>query len=401
MESDLQNLRVCSWNIGGVADKLQNTDILSFILKFHIVWLLETKTSFCFNVPGFKVYQNPSKVNDKRGEVLLLIKCSILKYVKNVDITMEGQIWLELSCFTSLVFGGVYIPLEDSPYFEPSFFGNMVAKIMSHSRVVILGDFNSRVAEPALANCDDIVYRYVGIKDFTLNNHGRHLIEICKSTNIVIGNHLDIGERILGGDLSYRQGSIWKSEIDICLIKQEIIDVIEEVYVHQEIAGSDHAPLSVQFNFASYRYISGLGLLERSQFLGQSYITPVDHCYAYAGPSYKNVNLAEFRRALEELPPPNIGVSEDTNVSLVVDNACKTVNSVARSNLKRQNENLNIWEQGQPRWKRLLEKNDCKLIWRSIKWKGEPSEETFEGPDDSQFKTHFETLLNPSREVFT
>ena len=242
MDNDIQNLKVCSWNVAGVVDKLQNVDILSFVLKFHVIWLLETKTSYCFNVPGFKVFQNPSKVNEKRGGVALLIKCSILKYVKNVDTTTEGQIWLELSCFASLVFGGgIYSP-QDSPYFEPSFFSNLVAKIMGYSRVVILGDFNSRVAKPVLANCDDFIYEYRGIKDLTLNSHGRHLIEICKSTDMVICNHLDTGEKVLGGDLSYKQGATWKSEIDLCLIKHDMVNLIHELYVHQEITGSDHSP---------------------------------------------------------------------------------------------------------------------------------------------------------------
>ena len=84
---------------------------------------------------------------------------------------------------------------------------------------------------------------------------------------------------------------------------------------------------------------------------------------------------------------------------MVVDNACKIVNTVAISNLNTHGEDLNIWEQRQPRWKRLLERNDSRIICHSINWKGEPSEEALEGPDDSQFKSHFETLLNPPRDV--
>lgn len=59
-------IRLCSWNIGGVKDKLQNNNILSFILNFHIIWLLETKSSQKFGVPGYTVYHNPSKANEKK-----------------------------------------------------------------------------------------------------------------------------------------------------------------------------------------------------------------------------------------------------------------------------------------------------------------------------------------------
>ncbi|KAK7081809.1 hypothetical protein SK128_011853, partial [Halocaridina rubra] len=58
-------------------------------------------------------------------------------------------------------------------------------------------------------------------------------------------------------------------------------------------------------------YISGSDLLEGSEMLRQSYIPPVDLYYASTGPSYRNVNLAEFRMALEECPPPDINGHED------------------------------------------------------------------------------------------
>lgn len=54
-------LTLYSWNIAGIKDKLQDPNILQFILKFDIVWILEAKKYFNLNVPGFTVYENISR----------------------------------------------------------------------------------------------------------------------------------------------------------------------------------------------------------------------------------------------------------------------------------------------------------------------------------------------------
>ena len=62
-----KRLSLCSWNICGLKDKLSDQDVLNFILKFDIVWLLETKKYFNLNVSDFNVYCNVSKAGYYRG----------------------------------------------------------------------------------------------------------------------------------------------------------------------------------------------------------------------------------------------------------------------------------------------------------------------------------------------
>ena len=42
---------MCSWNIGGVKDKLLNADIFGFLIKNYILWLYETKRATQISVP--------------------------------------------------------------------------------------------------------------------------------------------------------------------------------------------------------------------------------------------------------------------------------------------------------------------------------------------------------------
>ena len=62
---------------------------------------------------------------------------------------------------------------------------------------------------------------------------------------------------------------------------------------------------------------------------------------------------------------------------------------------KQNNEHDNEWDITNPRWKRLLNTNDSKVIWKAINWKGEVSRHDNVQPSDAEFKSHFEDLLNP------
>ena len=71
---------------------MQDPSILSFLLPFHLVWLLETKTCRNISVPGFKVFSNPSRLGDHRGVIIMLLKQALVEFVRNVDMSVEGQI---------------------------------------------------------------------------------------------------------------------------------------------------------------------------------------------------------------------------------------------------------------------------------------------------------------------
>ena len=58
-------------------------------------------------------------------------------------------------------------------------------------------------------------------------------------------------DKTLGGDLSFRRGNTWVSEIDLCLAKNECMSLMKELIVDQSIKGSDHAPLCVILDIAN------------------------------------------------------------------------------------------------------------------------------------------------------
>ena len=51
------------------------------------------------------------------------------------------------------------------------------------------------------------------------------------------------------------------------------------------------------------------------------------------------------------------------------------------------------------KWKRLLEKNDQRKIWKAINWDGSIDETVLNTPSDEEFRLHFESLLNPTNTI--
>ena len=264
---------MCSWNIAGAKDKLHTSaeaknKIKEFVDQFDIIWILETKLILSTKISGFISHYNPSSAGEHRGGVLLLIKNYLGKYVVNVNTNFEGQIWLELSLYPKIYFGGVYIPLEDSLFFNQSLMANMNAHIESKKNV-ILGDFNARPGHPAITKKSGGQHQYSDIKDNTVNTPGRNLINLCKGNSLVIANHLKYNGKHYGGNLSYRKGTRWISEIDLCLIHEDTLPILQEVEIRQEIKGSDHAPLCISLSATNFDFLYPL-LLERAKYLGKS-----------------------------------------------------------------------------------------------------------------------------------
>ncbi|KAK3858512.1 hypothetical protein Pcinc_035307 [Petrolisthes cinctipes] len=120
----------------------------------------------------------------------MLVKSKIMDSVLQVDTEEEGQIWVVLSFLSTLKLGGVCIPPNDSPYYSPAQYGALARYTTGQDKVIVLGDFNSRLATPLLADRDGNYYQYQGVQDNVVNEHGRILLNICNNNGLTVANHL-------------------------------------------------------------------------------------------------------------------------------------------------------------------------------------------------------------------
>ena len=386
---------MCAWNIAGLRDKLEDLSILRFITDFDIVFLLETKMYFNINIPGFDVYANVSQHGQHRGGVVMLVKCALSSDVSYVDTDDEGQIWVTLLGSPRIKIGGVYVPPEDSPYFSVAQHGTVAAHTLPQENIIVLGDFNARVGTPSIKNEDGYLYRFEGGRDAIVNSHGRAIENMCNNNEMVIVNNLKYNGQLYNGNLTFKRRNTWLSEIDLCISKRQCLSMIQDFRVHQEVIGSDHAPLSITLTANAANIISPKQLIQRAAALGSSQHSqsPVSGYRLKKSVDYKQVNSDMFVRMMQDVPPPLPGNEDEPNS--VVSAACDTIRSIAEKCVKEETTTNNEWDQTQPRWARIMQMNDSRLLWNSINWKGNINRRDFEQPNEETFKAHVENLLNP------
>ena len=111
--------------------------------------------------------------------------------------------------------------------------------------------------------------------------------------------------------------------------------------------------------------------------------------------SYKEVDLDRLTSTLQAVAPPIVEMySEAADVEKAITEGCRVITEAAASHTRHGTTDAgHHWDQTHPRWKRLLDTNDTKLIWKSINWKGNIGNDSLNTPNDDQFKEHFEHLF--------
>ena len=75
------------------------------------------------------------------------------------------------------------------------------------------------------------------------NDNGRMLLGVCVDEKLLVVNNLETPRMQFKGGLTYRQGQVWVSELDSCLISHEYIDKVESFEIIQDLRlPSNHAP---------------------------------------------------------------------------------------------------------------------------------------------------------------
>ncbi len=155
------------------------------------------------------------------------------------------------------------------------------------------------------------MYNYRDVSDIVVNEHGKTLMNVCNNNMLVVANHLHHGGRQLGGDLSLKKRYTWISEIDLCIIKGDCIDLLQQVYVNQDVPGSDHAPLCATLSTDAREAASPHVLLQRASSLGQhSYLSKTEH-RMQKSVSYKAVELDCLTSTLQAMTRPIVDMGSE------------------------------------------------------------------------------------------
>ena len=171
--------------------KLESTSCRTLFANYDLIFLSEIKCTYPFSLQGFHCIRSEIIAGEEnRGGVAVLIKNSLWNKVYDVQ-RKRDQVWLRLDFAKDILFGAIYIPPRDSPYFSQDSFAQIHDMIYdNNSHVIMLGDFNARIKNLDIFNDETHGISYSQNVDVGNNTNGRDLIDLCTCYNLKPINHL-------------------------------------------------------------------------------------------------------------------------------------------------------------------------------------------------------------------
>ena len=215
---EVRSLKVLSFNVEGLDSMLLDPNFMELAMKHDICLLSETmrKEDSKLNLPGFwdfSIVRPKCKTKGRNsGGITVLVKSPLRSGIKIME-SSEGLVWLRLRGdffnFTDdLYICAVYIPPQSTTnnlakrtdYFADLLFTS--DKYKSKGNVLLAGDFNARVGCESMDDDPDIPFLADLLPkpapkiqvtertscDQVVNQNGRKLMHLCKSSDLKIAN---------------------------------------------------------------------------------------------------------------------------------------------------------------------------------------------------------------------
>lgn len=224
------------------------------------------------------------------------------------------------------------------------------------------------------------------------NNNARHAITALQQLFLL--NNLKGRNFSFKGARTFRQGSRFVSELDVCFVSPELVDCVYDFHVEQRTdLPSNHAPITVSLDLTKCDVDMSL-LLTRATELGSHAVLCTRNSKHISKRQIRmsDLNTRMFSELIQNVNPPDL--TEDSDLDTVISNMNDVLYSQA---VKARSHTQSTYSASQyTRWEGLLEEGDPKLIWKAIRWNGQVNAtNTMDTPSDDDFKLHFERLLNP------
>ena len=226
------------------------------------------------------------------------------------------------------------------------------------------------------------------------NDNANLLFSLCCENNLAIVNNARKGELKFDGKLTFKKGTVWTSELDLCIVSPNLIQQFQHFDIIQDLSlPSDHAPVS----FTLKMNLCLDALLEQANFLG-------DHAVLYSNikrnvckkaVKFSSINPNLFCGKLAQHDLPGEDLELDTSIQSMCDilYKCASDSKVIQQPLVQDDQDMNSTSS---RWDRLLQEKNDKNVWAAINWKGEYNvnySTESNCPSDEQFKDFFEEAI--------
>ena len=284
---NIDNLKCASLNVCGLKRRLNYPEFYTLINKFDIFCVNETKldNSDIISVQGYTFMSQPRKQRylRKSGGIGAFVKNDLFQHISVIETESDYILWFKLSKTLThtdedIFFGAVYLPPTESRFNTQDELDLFEVEILNmsvqHKYVFLTGDFNARTQTlEDFLDADDFLVRHFDFdvsmqefynassllskfnmnrkrssKDKKINNEGRLLLNICKSSNTFIlngrcGTDKDTGSYTFN-DTSVIDYSIASSQFLKFVLDFEITK-LDPLYT------DNHSLLCTTFNFGN------------------------------------------------------------------------------------------------------------------------------------------------------
>ena len=244
----VSNFTFLSWNVEGLASKLDYPDFLSYINDFSFVCLLETFLEYFPEsnlFPDFDVFVSSAKKLSKQGRrsggVICLVKKKFKRYFNEVPCMYDNILVFKIckalfGTLNDILLICTYIPPIDSVYYSRVEEKNGVLYLEScmvdlccryaNNSIILCGDLNSRTGRyntdeswDAYDARSNILVETRLSRDNVVNEFGRTLLSLCASFDLLILNGCENdGE---SGEFTFHSPK-GKSVIDYFILSRDI-----------------------------------------------------------------------------------------------------------------------------------------------------------------------------------
>ena len=269
----ITNVKILAWNINGLKTKFETENVQQLLLKYDIFGISELKSNWSASFPGYISYR--SAMVGGRGGVAVFVRRHLAASVTRVDAASTDQVWLQVACLMPFMLGFIYIPPQDSPYFDMGAFGNLQQKVKWCEEMnfvpLIMGDLNCRFGSSVSNLVQDSMptgkFSYPAVPDDVRypNDNANSLSQICINNGLLIINNLKADEQTYKSKLTFKRRQTWISELDVCLTHYNSTRYITSFQVIHDLSlPSDHALITISVSPPSQDYT---GLLRRAERL--------------------------------------------------------------------------------------------------------------------------------------
>ena len=260
----VSKIRVLSWSINGLGNKMTDPDLFTFIRNYDIIFFIETMkgNDFTLSIPGYKFHHVSRKLKHKNacrdsGGIGILISNKYANLTR-IDHTYDYLVWLTLAtdcCQKNIRIGCTYIPPENLTYVgvKNDYFTMLeeeVARYIETHHILLCGDFNSRTGqapdyEAVVIDTNVNVPNQRSNEDKVINKYGQLLLKFCINTGFKLANGRMCNDNGIGRFTYYSPNG--SSTIDYLILNED--NIISKFEVLPKLVESDHCP--IQFNISN------------------------------------------------------------------------------------------------------------------------------------------------------